>query len=479
VIGVIDQRYEVLEERGSGSQGTLSLALELDSGRRVALKELDLTRVDDWKAIELFEREAAILETLDHPHIPGYVDAFHLDDDSGSRFFLAQEFIEGQSLEVRFDQAQLFDEYEARQFLGSMLEILEYLHRLNPPVVHRDIKPSNIIERTDGEFALVDFGAVQTILPEATGGSTVVGTSGYMPPEQLMGRASPASDLYSLAATTVAMVSGHEPEDLPVERMKLAIDEHVDLSDDLTGLLDAMLEPVVEKRLGDAAQARQALDSGGVPALADGGGLPSAPAYETLQRELQESDDLRPESPRSSIRATPHSMVINVPAPKPDPRVLLWPALGVVVVIVTGIFFCILVPVVLGLLAAVVWKCWPHMFPRSQHVIINADEVTVEWRRDNRVVKTETSPVDRMYLPEVNRAGLSPDGDEYSGKFLDYRKLGLVFSDRDGQEIIVGHHILSRNRLSLPGRYDDRGELDWMAAQATAYLRYVRGEFDD
>jgi hypothetical protein len=98
--------------------------------------------------------------------------------------------------------------------------VLDYLQGRAPVVIHRDIKPRNVIRRParDGEarasFVLVDFGSVRDSL-EPAGGSTVVGTFGYMAPEQFQGRAMPCSDVYAVGVTALRMLTGVEPEDLP------------------------------------------------------------------------------------------------------------------------------------------------------------------------------------------------------------------------------------------------------------------------
>lgn len=255
-------RYEIVAEIGRGGQARTYEALDREGGERVALKELDLRRAGDWKAIELFEREGKVLGSLDHPGIPRYLDAFSVEEDDGVvRFFLAQAFVPGRSLRERIEAGDLLDEDQARALLDSVFAILEYLHAKSPPVVHRDIKPANIILRPDGGVALVDFGAVQEVVQESVGGDTIVGTSGFLPPEQLMGRAMPASDLYALGATVVYAMSGLHPVDLPMLGMRLRFEEHVDCSARFEKFLERMLDPVVEDRLADVTSAREHLEA--------------------------------------------------------------------------------------------------------------------------------------------------------------------------------------------------------------------------
>lgn len=260
--GLIDNRFEVRELLGQGAQARTYRGLDRKTGRAVAIKELLLHHVDSWKAVELFEREGQILHRLNHPAIPGYVATLHLEEEVGrERFFLVQELVDGEDLKHLFDRGFRLDENQARQFLAYLLEVLVYLQSLSPVVIHRDIKPSNILRRPDGSFALIDFGAVQAVMPSQGGGSTVVGTSGYMPVEQLMGRADTSTDLYSLAATTVQLLSGRHPNDLPMEDLRLRFEEAVNISPALKGFLTRMLAPEANRRFRTAQEALKALQN--------------------------------------------------------------------------------------------------------------------------------------------------------------------------------------------------------------------------
>ncbi|MEP0885484.1 protein kinase [Trichocoleus sp. ST-U3] len=147
----------------------------------------------------------------------------------------------------------------------SILEILIYLHEQNPPVIHRDIKPSNILltDRSDnsvGNVYLVDFGSVQTISDSKGGTMTIVGTYGYMPPEQFGGRTVASSDLYGLGATLIYLVTGTHPADLPQKDFRIQFRQKANLTPSFTNWLQQMTEPRLEERLDSAKLALQSLN---------------------------------------------------------------------------------------------------------------------------------------------------------------------------------------------------------------------------
>jgi hypothetical protein len=146
--------------------------------------------------------------------------------------------------------------------LREAADCLRYLHGHAPPIVHRDIKPGNVILRPDGSYCLVDFGSVRDRLkPE--GGSTVVGTFGFMAPEQFQGRAGPGSDVYAVGATALSLVTGREPEDLPHKGLSIDVEGALRGQVDrrLIAALRSMLEPDPDRR---AASIDAALRSSGL-----------------------------------------------------------------------------------------------------------------------------------------------------------------------------------------------------------------------
>ncbi len=275
-------RYELLREIGRGGQARTFLARDRQTGAQVAVKRLLLAHAEDWKAVELFEREGQVLSRLSHPGIPRYVDALGetATPDEAHGFVLVQEYVEGDSLAAVLARGELMDEGRATAFLRAILPILTYLHGQHPPVVHRDLKPSNLIRRPDGTYALIDFGAIQSLLPSVTrSGSTIIGTTGYMAPEQFMGRALPATDLYGLGATVLHLLTGVHPADLPVERMALRYEDVLPrVSANFRRVLGRLLAPAVEDRFQSAAEALAALAA---PAPAPRAKAPSPPPPRT------------------------------------------------------------------------------------------------------------------------------------------------------------------------------------------------------
>jgi serine/threonine protein kinase len=261
---VIDGRYRILDILGDGQSGTTYRAERLHDRTIVALKVLSLRGTQNWKLVELFEREAIVLQTLQHPAIPNYLESFIVDTDDDRYFFIAQTLAEGKNLAEWVASGWRPLELELRDLAGQMLDILQYLQKLNPPIVHRDIKPQNIMRREDGQIFLVDFGAVAYIYQNTLiRGSTVVGTFGYMAPEQFRSQAYPASDLYGLGATLLFILTRRSPAELPTTKLRLQFRDKLRVSEPLCDWLEQLLEPNLKLRFTNASEALAALPKAG------------------------------------------------------------------------------------------------------------------------------------------------------------------------------------------------------------------------
>ncbi len=228
------------------------------AGQPIALKELQFAAVPDATQIDAFEHEAATLKTLNHPAIPRFIRNFSEGSGVSLRLYLASEFIEGESLAARIDRSPL-SEAELFAAARQVLAVLAYLHDRSPPVIHRDIKPHNILLRPDGNLVLVDFGSARGISGPRTYSSTLVGTFGYMPIEQLGGTVDRTSDLYALGATLLHAATGQSPSELLRGEYGLKVPEQV--SSKLRPVIERMLQVRPERRFPNAAEVLRALEA--------------------------------------------------------------------------------------------------------------------------------------------------------------------------------------------------------------------------
>ena len=246
---LLDEAYELLEIVGRGAVGTTYRARRVVDDKELAIKELLFHRLDSLKTKELFFREARVLSQLDHPGVPDYIDQLTVDAGRSVSFYLVQEFIDGETLEEDARTSR-YTEDEVWAVVVELLHIVDYLHGLHPPVIHRDIKPSNIMRRAAGrDLVLIDFGSVRDALRVDEGqGSTVAGTFGFMPPEQFRGDAVRASDLYGIAATAVALLTGQQPHRLMDNQHRIQWEDAVEIDPDFKAVLRRMLDPDPQRR---------------------------------------------------------------------------------------------------------------------------------------------------------------------------------------------------------------------------------------
>jgi serine/threonine protein kinase len=262
---ILQQNYQLQEQLGRTAVGHQTwLAIDLKSCEKVILKLLAFSPQMQWEELKLFEREAKVLESLNHPQIPRYRDYFDIDKNLGGGvpwFALVQDYIPGSSVQELLEKGKRFTEKEVRLIAKEILAILVYLHQLNPPVLHRDIKPSNLILGEDDRIYLVDFGAVQAQAAVTGVTFTIVGTSGYAPLEQFWGRAVPASDLYALGATLIHLLTGIAPADLPQKDYRIHFSDRVSIKANFLNWIEKITDIAVEKRFSNAQEALEALNS--------------------------------------------------------------------------------------------------------------------------------------------------------------------------------------------------------------------------
>jgi len=266
-------RYRTIKAIGQGGFGRTFLAVDETKPlifSQCVIKQFLQQNTAAEKAAQLFQQEAAQLETLGkHPQIPELIAHFEQD----GRQYLVQEFIDGKNLAQELEQKGAFTENQIRQILNDLLPVLHFVHKSK--VIHRDIKPENIIRRRlsptplpalessyhpspfQKDIVLVDFGAAKKVtatgLPQT---GTIIGSAAYTAPEQLMGKAVFASDIYSLGVTCIHLLTHIPPFDLFDSAedawawrnyLKSAV------SDDFGRILDTMLQSATNRRYSSAS----------------------------------------------------------------------------------------------------------------------------------------------------------------------------------------------------------------------------------
>jgi serine/threonine protein kinase, bacterial len=278
----LGDRYRIVRELGKGGFGQTYLAQDLNRFNELCVLKEFAPQVQGTYALqksqELFEREAGVLYKLQHPQIPKFRELFRVTYQGDERLFLVQDYVDGQTysavLNGRKQQGIGFSESEVIELFKDILPILDYIHSLW--VIHRDISPDNLIFRSsDRKPVLIDFGGVKEVAVKAelqyspaalAGQNTVIptrlGKAGYAPREQMQrGVVSAQSDLYALAATALALLTGREPQEL-IDNQTTDWDwQKIGyLSPNFQAVLSKMLEPIPGDRYQSAKEVLQAID---------------------------------------------------------------------------------------------------------------------------------------------------------------------------------------------------------------------------
>ena len=253
-------KYTVEKKLGHGTQGQMYL-VHNTAGAHFAVKAYNLKTIPNWKANDLMMREIEVLQTLYVDRVPRCVDVVDASSSAEPYIFVVQEYVDGESLLDMINNGHRFsipDIIRITKDIAIILDDIEHAAK----IIHRDIKPSNIMIDKDGRAWLVDFGSVVRSVKHE-GGSTIAGTAGYMSPEQCLGDAVPASDVYSLGMTLIHLLTGMAPFEFeqanlrPVYRPYLPKKVPAWYID----LIDQMIEPFATKRI-TAPQVLQILSDG-------------------------------------------------------------------------------------------------------------------------------------------------------------------------------------------------------------------------
>lgn len=189
----------------------VAAVVELRTNRRATLTTCALGGGNDWEVWERFAHEARVLRSLAHPGVPRYLE--HGQSDALAH--LLTERVEGRSLAARMERDERWSDTKVQHILVRMLDVLAYLHELNPPVFHCDVHPGAIVVSDRGDVTLTGFGRARSRLASDGDAPEPIGRAGYVPDAPWRFTASAAIDIYALGATMLAIASGRDAALLP------------------------------------------------------------------------------------------------------------------------------------------------------------------------------------------------------------------------------------------------------------------------
>ena len=269
---LLENRYKIVNLIKAGGMGAVYKAVDDKLDSICTIKELlppyssspqELAQATQW-----FKREAKLLARLDHSNLPKVSDYFI----NNGRYYLAMTFIEGEDLETMLSKEGKpgLPVDKVIKWAKQILQVLDYLHKQNPPVVYRDIKPGNIMIHKDGRAMLIDFGIARLVQEKSNTKKTAIGTPGYSPVEQCKGQVEPRSDLYALGATMHHLITGIEPLPFKFEPLSKIIPN---ISPELENILAKSLKDNLTERFNNAEEMKIALEGiGKTPQSTPAGG---------------------------------------------------------------------------------------------------------------------------------------------------------------------------------------------------------------
>lgn len=218
---VLDGKYEIWKEVGRGGMSIVYLARDNRLNKQWAVKEIKNDGSKSTKTLlKGLEREANILKNVDHPVLPRIVDIINQE----GVIYVVMDFIEGETISDRLKKEGAQPQELVIEWGLQLASALDYLHKMNPPVIYRDMKPSNVMIKPEGGVKLIDFGTAKEYDVENNADTTALGTRGYAAPEQFgdsKGRGiyntDERTDIYNLGATLYHIVTGMNPCEPPYE----------------------------------------------------------------------------------------------------------------------------------------------------------------------------------------------------------------------------------------------------------------------
>ena len=261
---LLQDRYLIERKIGTGGMGEVYLAVDRRFDNYVAIKK---TFYNDEELSEAFEREARLLNALQHSVLPHVSDYFAENDG----YFLVMQFIEGEDLSDILKRDGAFPLADVIRWTDQLLDALDYLHSQEPPVIHRDIKPHNLKLTARGSVMLLDFGLAKVNRKDASEVSVFGYSRTYSPLEQVQGTGTDArSDLFALGATVYHLLTGEPPVNSLTraaaivggnpDPLKLITELRPDIPEPVANVINTALALNPPNRFVSAKAMRQALE---------------------------------------------------------------------------------------------------------------------------------------------------------------------------------------------------------------------------
>ncbi len=310
---ILNERYRIENVLGQGGMGAVYHAQDINLGVPIAVKE-NLFITEEYA--RQFRREANILASLRHPHLPRVTDHFVIE---GEGQYLVMDFVEGEDLRERLERDDVVSEEESLPWFLEICDALAYLHTRTPAILHRDIKPGNIKITPDGSAILVDFGLAKVADGD---GRTTTGakamTPGFSPPEQYgTGPTDARTDVYSLAATMYVVLTGSIAEDALERAMGR---ENLTPLRKWNSKISSGIARAIEKALSISPDDRYQSIGEFASALS---AAPSS-SHTTISRVLPYLE------PNSKIERSSHDATLRTRIDALSPRKSRWPLIGIV-----------------------------------------------------------------------------------------------------------------------------------------------------
>ncbi len=205
--GILDERYQMIEELGRGGMGRVYKALDLEIDEKVALKVLNPEISSDQKTIERFRNELKLARKIRHKNVCQMFDL----DTAENTYFITMEYVSGEDLKSTVNRLGRLSEGKILLIAKQICKGLAEAHRVD--VIHRDLKPQNIMIDRAGDVRIMDFGIARTLQPTGlTETGMMIGTPDYMAPEQAVGEPiDNRTDIYSLGVILFELATGRVP----------------------------------------------------------------------------------------------------------------------------------------------------------------------------------------------------------------------------------------------------------------------------